>query len=237
MRSFLGLCPYYRKYVKGFAQIARPLHKVCEKGVKFIWNESCDESFKSLKEALTTSPILSYPMPNKPFILDTDASNKALGGVLSQEQDGAEKVIAYISKSLNKHEQLYCVTRKELLAVVTALRHFHVYLYGQQVLLRTDNAAVSWMSNLKQPTGQMARWLQELCLYNLTVTHRAGTKHRNADALSRKPCKVCLRQEAIDDCSDDECEEPKYEIKFQDARDDEKKIVQLKKMKLIKFES
>ena len=216
MRSFLGLCSYYRKFVKGFAQIARPLHKICEKGAKFVWDLTCEEAFTVLKEALTTAPVLSYPNPDKPFILDTDASDKALGAVLSQQIGGTEKVIAYMSKSLNKHEQSYCVTRKELLAVVTALRNFHTYLYGQNVLLRTDNAAVSWMYNLKHPTGQVARWLQELCLYNLTVTHRSGLKHRNADALSRIPCKACQRQENVDCNSDDEYEEPRYKIKFQD---------------------
>ena len=88
-----------------------------------------------------------------------------------------------MSKSLNKHEKSYCVTRKELLAVVRALRHFHPYLYGQEVLIRTDNAAVSWVKNLKVPTGQMARWLQELGTYHLVVTHRPGGKHSNADVM------------------------------------------------------
>lgn len=96
---------------------------------------------------------------------------------------------------MNKYEQSYCVTRKELLAVVNALKHFHSYLYGQEVILRTDNSAVSWVKNLKNPTGQLARWLQELGNYNRTITHRPGRKHTNADALSRHPCKVCARQD------------------------------------------
>jgi hypothetical protein len=136
--------------------------------------------------ALTSSPILTYPIPGKTFILDTDASQTAIGAVLSQEFDGNEQVIAYMSKALNKAEQSYCVTRKELLAVVFSFKHFHSYLYGQHVLLRTDNSAVSWMRNLK--TGQTARWLQELGTYDLTVVHRPGQKHVNADALSRIPC-------------------------------------------------
>ena len=98
---------------------------------------------------------------------------------------------------MNIHERAYCITRKELLAVITALKHFHSYLYGQEVLLRTDNAAVSWMRTLKVPTGQVARWLQELNTYNLTVTHRGGKSHSNADALSRMPCKACKRQQEI----------------------------------------
>lgn len=196
VRSFLGLSSYYRRFVQGFACIARPLHKTCEKDKKFVWTDECQAAFETLKTALVSSPILAYPLPGVPFILDTDASDKSVGAVMSQLQEGSERVIAYMSKTMNIHEQAYCVTRKELLAVVTALKTFHPYLYGQEVLLRTDNAAVSWMRNLKKPTGQTARWLQELGTYNLNVVHRAGKKHSNADALSRRPCKSCENQES-----------------------------------------
>lgn len=202
VRSFLGLASYYRKFVKGFADIARPLHKICEKNSKFIWSNECAGAFAALKAALTSAPVLAYPKcDGKRFILDTDASDMAVGAVLSQEQNGQEVVIAYMSKTMNKHEQSYCVTRKELLAVVTALRNFHSYLYGQEILLRTDNAAVSWMRSLKTPSGQMARWLQEVSTYNLIVTHRPGRKHGNADALSRKPCQACLHQQKLNETS------------------------------------
>lgn len=189
IRSFLGLCSYYRKFVKKFAEIAKPLHDLYKKATKFTWTSECQNAFDTLKTALTTSPILGFPLPGLPFTLDTDASDRAVGAVLSQNQDGKERVIAYMSKTMNRHEQSYCVTRKELLAVVTALRKFHPYLYGQKVLLRTDNAAVSWVRSLKNPTGQTVRWLQEIETYDLTVTHRPGRSHQNADALSRNPCK------------------------------------------------
>ncbi|GFW60461.1 retrovirus-related Pol polyprotein from transposon 297 [Trichonephila clavipes] len=95
LRSFLGLCTYYRKFVKGFSNIARPLHKLTESKQKFQWTKECEDSFLQLKEALTSSPILIYPQPDKPFILDTDASNESVGAVLSQEIDGHERVVAY----------------------------------------------------------------------------------------------------------------------------------------------
>lgn len=202
VRSFLGLCSYYRRFVHGFANTAKPLHKLCEKNVKFIWTDECQQAFDALKTALMTPPVLAYPIPGKTFILDTDASDRATGAVLSQMHADGEHVIAYMSKAMNKHEQSYCVTRKELLAVVNALKHFNSYLYGQAVLLRTDNSAVSWVRNLKNPMGQMARWLQEIENYDLTVTHRPGSKHTNADAMSRNPCKVCTRQ---DKDQDDQC--------------------------------
>ncbi|GFU73429.1 retrovirus-related Pol polyprotein from transposon 412 [Trichonephila clavipes] len=98
LRSFLGLCTYYRKFVKGFSNIARPLHKLTESKQKFQWTNECEDSFLQLKEALTSSPILIYPQPDKPFILDTDASNESVGAVLSQEIDGHERVVAYWSQ-------------------------------------------------------------------------------------------------------------------------------------------
>lgn len=127
MRSFLGLCSYGRRFVREFAKIARPRHALCENNSKFLWSADCQTSFDQLKQNMTESPILSYPLPDISFILDTDASDKAVGSVLSQVQDGSEKVIAYMSKAVNKHERQYCVTRKELLAVVKALKAFHSY--------------------------------------------------------------------------------------------------------------
>lgn len=197
IKSFLGLCSYYRKFVRNFADIARPLHKISLKNPKFTWTEECQQSFVALKAALTSPPILIYPQPGKQFILDTDASNHSVGAILSQQIDEREHVIAYMSKAMNKHETSYCTTRKELLAVVVALKNFHPYLYGRKILVRTDNAAVSWMQNLKEPTGQVARWLQILGTYDLRVIHRSGSKHQNADAMSRFPCKACQRQESL----------------------------------------
>lgn len=205
VRSFLGLCSYYRRFVKGFADIARPLHKLCEKRGSFHWSEQAQTAFETLKQKLTSTPVLGYPLPNLPFTLDTDASDEAVGAVLSQIQDGQERVVAYMSRSLNRAETSYCVTRKELLAVVLSLKHFHPYLYGQEVLLRTDNAAVSWMRNLKNPQGQVARWLEEMGNYNLHVTHRPGAVHRNADALSRRPCHSCSKAQASELTDEQSC--------------------------------
>ncbi|GFT26236.1 retrovirus-related Pol polyprotein from transposon opus [Trichonephila clavipes] len=98
LRSFLGLCTYYRKFVKGFSNIARPLHKLTESKQTFQWTKECEDSFLQLKEALTSSPILIYPQPDKPFILDTDASNESVGAVLSQGNRWPERVVAYWSQ-------------------------------------------------------------------------------------------------------------------------------------------
>ncbi|GFW23154.1 retrovirus-related Pol polyprotein from transposon 412 [Trichonephila clavipes] len=132
LRSFLGLCTYYREFVKNFLTIARPLHKLTKAKQKFIWTIDCNNVFNKLKDALTSAPILVYPEIGKQFILDTDASHESIEAILSQEIDGQERVIAYFSKCLSKPERNYCVTRKELLAIVKAVEHFHPYLYGRR---------------------------------------------------------------------------------------------------------
>ena len=160
VRSFLGLCSYYRRFIRGFAGIVRPLHKLTEEGREFMWSSDCEDFFTSMKAALTTTPVLAFPTPSDPFILDTDASNTGTGAVLSQVQDGQEKVIAYHSRTLSKSEQNYCVTRKELLAVAMAVKTYHHYLCGRRFLIRTDHWALKWLFKFKNPEGQLARWLE-----------------------------------------------------------------------------
>ena len=200
VRSFLGLCSYYRRYVKHFSNLARPLHRLTELDRQFVWNEECQKAFESLKLALTTAPILGYPSSDGPFVLDCDASNEGVGAVLSQVQDDQEKVIGYFSKTLSRPKRHYCVTRKELLAVVLSILHFHHYLYGRKFKVRSDHGALKWLMNFKVAEGQIARWLQLLGTYDFEIEHRAGRIHNNADALSRRPCSgqvcpYCERQE------------------------------------------
>ncbi|UYV68182.1 K02A2.6-like, partial [Cordylochernes scorpioides] len=188
LRSFLGLCTYYRRFIPGFSNIARPLHRLTESGRPFVWTPDCQRAMEKLKEMLVAAPILAYPRPGDSFVLDTDASNTGIGGVLSQAQEGSERVIAYFSKTLSKPERNYCVTRKELLAIVKSIEHFHHYLYGQEFILRSDHASLQWLLNFKNPEGQLARWIQRLQEYQVKIQHRPGKRHQNADALSRRPC-------------------------------------------------
>ena len=160
VRSFLGLCSYYRRFIRGFAGIVRPLHKLTEEGREFMWSSDCEDFFTSMKAALTTTPVLAFPTLSDPFILDTDASNTGTGAVLSQVQDGQEKVIAYHSRTLSKSERNYCVTHKELLAVAMAVKTYHHYLCGRRFLIRTDHWALKWLLKFKNPEGQLARWLE-----------------------------------------------------------------------------
>ncbi|GBN10046.1 Transposon Ty3-I Gag-Pol polyprotein [Araneus ventricosus] len=189
LRSFLGLFTYYRRFVRNFSAIARPLHKLTEARSNYNWTEECEKSFNSLKQAMITSPVLSYPRTDKEFILDTDASSEGIGAVLSQKIGNEECAIAYFSKILGKPERNYCVTSKELLAIVKSIEHFHHYFYGRKFLLRSDHASLRWLLNFREPEGQIARWIQRLQEYDFEIQNRKGTSHGNADALSRRPCK------------------------------------------------
>ena len=195
VQQFLGLANYYRRFVKDFSNIARPLHRLTEKNCKFHWTNECQTAFDDLRHRLVSAPILAFPDYNREFILDTDASDDGIGAVLSQVQDdGTEHVIAYASRILTKPERRYCVTRRELLAVVTFIHHFRQYLLGRRFSLRTDHGSLTWLSNFKEPEGQLARWLERLQEYDFSITHRPGKKHQNADSLSRHPCTQCGRE-------------------------------------------
>ena len=127
-------------------------------------------------------------------MLDTDASNSSIGAVLSQIQNGREVVISYGSRVLNSSEQNYCVTRKEMLAVVYFVKHYKHYLLGREFLLRTDHGSLVWLHRFREPDGQIARWLQQLEPYVFRIEHWAGKRHGNADVLSRLPCELNCKQ-------------------------------------------
>ena len=190
VRSFLGLTGYYRRFVKGYASIAAPLHALTKKGRVFEWTEETQDAFETLRKALTTPPILAMPDDNGEFVLDTDASDQSIGAVLSQVQGGTEKVIAYASRSLDKREINYCITRKELLAIIFSLKYFKQYLMGRHFKVRTDHAPLTWLRRTPDPIGQQARWLEIMEEFDFQVEHRPGLKHANADAVSRRPCHV-----------------------------------------------
>ena len=200
VREWLGLVGYYRRHVERFAHIARPLTDMLKGDCrgKFTWSDEAEESFERLKTALVTSPVLAMPNEHDEFVLDTDASLFAIGAVLSQVQDGVERVIAYGSKRLKRAESNYCTTRRELWAVVHFVRQYRCYLLGRKFRIRSDHAALVWLRRLKEPVGQQARWLEELENYDYHIEHRAGNKHTNADVMSRKP--VCDRKDRQRKC-------------------------------------
>ena len=199
VRAFLGLGNYYRRFIKDFAQIAEPLIDLTRKNHKFVWTEKCQSAFEKIKDALVSPEIMAYPLNSgAQFILDTDACDFSIGAVLSQLQDGQERVVAYGSKSLSKAERNYCVTDRELLAVRFFVEHYKHYLLGQKFTVRSDHQALKWLFSLKDPKSRIARWIEDLSAYDFEIQYRPGKKHGNADSMSRCPnprgC-VCSEQD------------------------------------------
>ena len=185
VKQFIGLSNYYRRFIPSYAAIAEPLHWLLHKNNKvFAWTAECDTSFNILKTKLTTPPVLTFPQFKEPFIVATDASDHAIGGVLSQIQDGQEKVVAYWSRQLQKAEKNYSTGA---LAVVSAVKEFYPYLYGFPFKLLTDHNPLTSLKGLKDTGGRLARWLLYLQQFNFTFEYKSGASHSNADTLSRIP--------------------------------------------------
>jgi hypothetical protein len=185
LQQFLGICNYYRKFIKDYAKIATPLNKLLKAENKFKWENEQKEAFKSMKDALIEYPVLRQPDFTKTFYVYTDASGYCLGAVLAQkDESGRDFACAYASKSLKAAELNYTTTEKECMAVVWAIKKFRIYLYAKFVII-TDHVALSWLLSIRDPTGRLARWSVYLQAYDFDIVHRKGLIHSNADALSR----------------------------------------------------
>jgi len=185
IKSFLGLSGYYRRFVPNYGQIAKPLTSLLKKDVPFYWSDLCQEAFDKLKAILTKEPLLKYPDFEQPFNLTCDASNFAIGCILSQGPIGNDPPIAYASRTLNKAEQNYNTTEKELCAIVWGVKQYRPYLYGQKFNIITDHRALSWLFNVKDPGSRLIRWRLKLEEYEYEIHYKPGANNTNADALSR----------------------------------------------------
>lgn len=188
LKSFLGLSGYYRRFIKDFAKIAKPLNSLLKEGTEYIWTEEQEEAFKHIKQILVSEPVLQYPDFTKEFLLITDASQEALGAVLSQGTLGKDdRPVAYASRTLNSAEKNYSTTEKELLAVVWSVKYFRPYLWGRHFKVVSDHRPLRWLMSLKDPGSRLTRWTIKLSEYDFEVIHRPGKANSNADALSRIP--------------------------------------------------
>ena len=188
VRAFLGLAGYYRRFIPDFASIAVPLNDLTQKTSpnSVVWTSSCNNVFNKLKELLCTSPVLSSPDFDQEFVLQTDASDKGVGAVLSQCDDqGQEHPVAYFSKKLLPREERYSTIEKECLAIKLGVEAFRVYLLGRRFKIQTDHRALVWMDRLKDKNSRLTRWSLSLQPFDFAVVHRTGRANANADALSR----------------------------------------------------
>ena len=183
IRSFLGLAGYYRKFVEGFSKIAAPLTRLTRKEEPFLWSEACQQSFDELKRRLTSAQVLTLPSGQDGFAVYCDASRQGLGCVLMQN----DKVIAYASRQLKKHEQNYPTHDLELASVVFALRIWRHYLYGVPCRIFTDHKSLQYLFTQKELNMRQRRWIELIKDYECTIEYHPGKANVVADALSRRP--------------------------------------------------
>ncbi|GJU19909.1 putative reverse transcriptase domain-containing protein [Tanacetum coccineum] len=193
IHQFLGLAGYYRRFIEGFLKIAKPMTKLTQKKVKFVWGDKQEAAFQLLKQKLCSAPILALPEGSKDFIAYCDASIKGLGAVLMQR----EKVIAYASRQLKIHEKNYTTHDLELGAVVFALKIWRHYLYGTKCTVFTDHKSLQHILNQKELNMRQRRWLELLSDYDCEIRYHPGKANVVADALSRKERIKPLRVRAL----------------------------------------
>ena len=190
VRSWLGLTGYYRKYIPNYSELAAPLTDLTKgktKQCKVSWSESCEKSFVALKAALMTKPVLTLPDYNQKFVIQVDASERALGAILSQVNDkDDEHPICYASRKLLPREQSYSTSEKECLGIVWAItKMFKPYVFGRKFEVITDHNPLCWLRMVKDTNHKLLRWSLMLEEYDFEVLHKSGKYHTNADSLSR----------------------------------------------------
>lgn len=204
LKGFLGATGFYRKFVKDYAKIAHPMIKYLKKGSKINTNDpEYIQAFEILKLNITKHPILKFPNFSKPFTLFTDASNYAIGAVLTQEG----QPVCYASRSLNDHEKNYSVTDKEFLAIVWAVGYFRPYLWGNKFTIVTDHLPIKYLNKRytgKEFSQRNQRWLLRLQEYKFDIEYLKGKENKVADFLSRIPdSKDHAEQQSVNDLSDE----------------------------------
>ena len=185
VRAFLGLVGYYRKFIKGFAKIAKPLTLLTRQQVKFDWTLEHHTTFLHLKEAIVQAPILHYPNPEKKYIVYTDASDDACGAQLSQEHNGTEFPVAFLSHTFTETQQKWSTTEQEAYGIYYAITKWNYYLQGADIIVRNDHKPLACFLNGKNTNNKVNRWSLELATYNISFEWISGARNKAADCLSR----------------------------------------------------
>ena len=184
VRAFLGLVGYYRKFIKNFAKIAKPLTMLTRMDIKFEWKETHHSAFMKLKEAIIQAPILRYPDTTKPYIVYTDASNDACRAQLSQTHNGTEFPIAFLSHTFTDTQRRWSTPEQEAYGIYFAVKKSNYYLQGTDIIVRNNHKPLAWFLNGKNKNTKINRWGLELASYNITFEWISGARNKAADCLS-----------------------------------------------------
>ena len=167
IRSFLGHAGFYRRFIRYFSKIARPLCRLMEKYTKFDFEESCHNAFEEIKSKLVEAPIMAKPDFNREFEIMCDASDFAMGPVLGQKDEKVFKAIYYASKTFNEAQENYSTTEKEMLKIVFACEKFRPYILGSHVVIYTDHATIKYLMAKKESKPRLIRWVLLLQEFDL----------------------------------------------------------------------
>ena len=190
VQKFLGLANYYRRFIKNFAEITRPMHRLVRKQEKWNWGAEQEEAFWRLKEIFTSKPVLAAPDLDKEMRVEADVSDYATGGVLSMKcEDERWRPVAYISKSLSDIEKNYKIHDKEMLAVIRCLEAWRHFLEGAQIKFEVwaDHKNLEYFMSSQKLNRRQARWALFLSRFDFKLVHVPGTKMGKANGLSRRP--------------------------------------------------
>ena len=186
LKRFLGISNYYRDFISMYADISAPLNAMTSDKSEFSWSEECNNAFVKLKNALCSHPVLSFLNLGESFVVEVDASNVAVGGVLLQEDpSGKEHPVAYFSNTLKREQRDWSAHTKEAYAIVLATRHWRTYLVGAKFKTRSDHKPLTTLRKTKDPRGKFPRWLTELEELTFEIEYKPGKQNVVPDALSR----------------------------------------------------
>ena len=185
VRAFLGLAGYYRKFIKGFARIAKPLTLLTRQQVKFDWMPEHHTAFLHLKEAIVQAPILHYLNPGKKYIVYTDASDDACGAQLLQEHNGTEFPVAFLSHTFTETQRKWSTTKQEAYGIYYTITKWNYYLQGADIIVRNDHKPLAHLLNEKTTNNKVNRWSLELATYNISFDWISGARNKAVDCLSR----------------------------------------------------
>ena len=183
--SFLGHAGFYRRFIKDFSKIARPLYRLLEKDTRFNFDDSSKAAFKEIKIKLVQAPIMAAPEWNQGFDIMCDASDFAMGAVLGQRNEKIFRTIYYASRTFNEAKENYSTIEKEMLAIVFACEKFRQYIMGSHVIIHTDHAAIKYLMSKKEVKPRLIRWVLLLQEFDLEIKDKKGCDNVIADHLSR----------------------------------------------------
>ena len=204
VRSFIGMCSYYRRFIPNFSQIAEPIVALTRKYANFKWSDIHQKAFEFLKDSLTSVPLLVYPDSKKPYTLFTDASDTCIGACLTQECDGDQKPIYYLSHKLSKSQFRCSVVEKEAYAIHFALQKLDYYLHNAQFIIKTDHKPLKYLLESPMQNKKIQMWALSMSGYNCSIEYIEGATNTCADLLSRHPDKVNGTQNSDEEVDKDQ---------------------------------